>query len=796
MTCANCVAAVERNLKKEEGVLSAEVNFATETADVIFNTDKVALPDLVSRVKRAGYGVAMGELELRLESLSDISLANALKKRLTEVPGIVLVEIDTVEQSVNIMFLPTELSVQEIKKSVETWGYTILSEGKVVGDVEQAARLKEIGHKKHMLKVGLLFTVPLFIISMSVDLGLLPHSLMETDWYPWLLFALSTPVQFYVGWQFHRGAYNALRNGAANMDVLISMGSSAAYFASVFALIGAGSSLYFETSATIITLISFGKVLEAGAKGKTNKAVRKLLEMAPQQARVIRNSEELEIPIEEIIRGDIVVVRAGEKFPVDGVVTRGEGMIDEAMLTGEPIAVLKKAGDKVVGSTLNRTGWIEYEVTHTGEDTVLAQIIRMVRDAQRSKAPIQSLADRISAIFVPVVVGVALVTFIGWLVASGINAEGFQRALINMVAVLVISCPCAMGLATPTAIVVGMGEGARRGILFRSSAALELTGSLDTVILDKTGTLTEGKPSVTDIVVLDNSLSSDDVLLFAAQAEIGSAHPLGEAVLNAARERGLSLVKPDRVATTSGAGIEAVVEGRIVLVGSSEFIASHQVEMSVGEHVLADLMEQGKTTAVIAVENRLVGVLGIADEVKEGSFEAVKLLQKQGLKLSMLTGDHHRAAVFVAEQVGIKPDDGESKSIISGVKPEGKKWIIEEAQENGRIVAMVGDGINDAPALAKADVGVALGTGTDVAIAAAPVTIIGSDLRAVPKAVSIARRTLKIIRENLFWAFFYNVILIPVAAFGLLNPMLAAAAMALSDVFVISNSLRLKRMKF
>jgi len=796
MTCANCVAAVERNLRKESGVVSADVNFATESADVVFDSDQVKLPELVSRVQRAGYGVAIGELELWIESLSDVNIANALKKKLHSVPGIIKLEIDSVEQSANLSFLPTEVSVKDIKESIEEWGFNILGEGRAVGDVEQAARQKEINHKKHLLRVGLLFTVPLFIISMSADFGLLPGSLTNTMWYPWLLFALATPVQFYVGWQFHRGAYNALRNGAANMDVLISMGSSAAYLTSVFSLLGAGHALYFETSATILTLISVGKVLEANAKGKTNEAVRKLLEMAPEKARVIREQNEIEVHVEEIIPGDIVIVRAGEKFPVDGKVIRGEAMVDEAMLTGEPISVLKKVGDKVVGATLNKTGLIEYEVTHTGADTVLSRIVRMVRDAQRSKAPIQSLADKISAVFVPIVVLIAVLTFLVWMIVSGFSEEAFNRALINAVAVLVISCPCAMGLATPTAIVVGMGEGAKRGILFRSSSAMEMTGALDIVVLDKTGTLTSGNPGVTDVIVFDSTVTSDDILGLAAQAEIGSAHPLGEAILDAAKARNLSLIKPDYVTTTSGGGIEASVKESAVHVGSAEFLASHGINMDIGNHEIMKLMKQAKTTALVAVNNKLVGVFGIADRIKEGSPEAIRELQDKGLQIAMLTGDHHDAAVHVAGQVGINEDGRNGRNIVSGVKPDGKKQVIERAQEDGLKVAMVGDGINDAPALAKADVGIALGTGTDVAIAAAPVTIIGSDLRAVPKAVAIAKKTLKVIRQNLFWAFFYNVILIPVAAFGLLNPMLAAAAMALSDVFVISNSLRLKRMKF
>jgi len=795
MTCANCVAAVERNLRKEQGVRYADVNFATESAEVTYDADDVSLQTLVNRVKRAGYSVALGELELRLETFSDPSSANVLSKRLLDLKGISEVSIDSVDGNVLVTFLPTALSVNAIKEKVEGWGYRILSEGNVVGDIEESARLAEINHKKKLLYVGMFFTIPLFLISMSVDFGILPMSWMHTSWYPWLLFALATPVQFYVGWQFHRGAYNALRNGAANMDVLVSMGSTAAYLSSVFALFGLGRVLFFETSAVILTLISLGKMLEARAKGRTNEAVRKLLEMAPATARVIRNGEEVEIPVEQIVEGEHISVRPGEKFPLDGVVTRGESTVDESMLTGESIAVFRKTGDIVVGSTLNKTGWIEYRVTSTGENTVLSQIVRMVRDAQRSKAPIQSLGDRISAVFVPIVVLIAVITFVVWLLILGANPEGFSRALLNAIAVLVISCPCAMGLATPTAIVVGMGESASRGILFRSSAALEGTASLDTVILDKTGTITSGTPVVSDIKVLNGAFNETDILQMAAQAELGSAHPLGEAVLQAAQDGGLKLIQPDSVETTSGSGITAILGDDRIHVGSRHFLESHQIDLQAGDPVLEELMRAGRTTALVAKNGELVGAIGITDSIKEGSSEALKDLRSLGLSVSMLTGDHRRAAEHVARQVGLLDHStGEQRMVISDVRPEQKKLVVEEAQTSGARVAMVGDGINDAPALAAADVGIALGTGTDVAIAAAPVTIIGSDLRAVPTAVRIARRTLRIIRQNLFWAFFYNVILIPVAAAGFLNPMLAAGAMAMSSVIVVSNSLRLKRM--
>lgn len=794
MTCANCVAAVERNLKKESAVESADVNFATETAEVVYTAGEVELTDLIARVKRAGYGVATGEYELTIESLSDSSVSNALRRKLLDVKGIVEVSVDPVAESAVITFLPTELRTQDIRKKVEDLGYRILAEGRVVGDVEEAARKKEIESKLRVLYFGLIFTVPLFIISMSVDFGILPVQWKTETWYRWLLFALATPVQIYVGRVFFRGAWNSLRNGTANMDVLVSMGSASAYVISVLALFGIGKGLFFETAAVILTLISLGKVLEARAKGRTNEAVRRLLEMAPANANVMRDGKEVELPVEEIVPGDIVVVRAGEKFPLDGVIVRGETSVDESMLTGEPLSVYKQADDTVVGSTLNKTGFVEYRVTRTGEDTVLNQIVRMVRDAQRSKAPIQGLADRISAVFVPVVVAVAILTFGAWMLVSGFEPGGFSRAVLNAVAVLVISCPCAMGLATPTAIVVGMGEGASRGILYRSSAALETSSSIGTVILDKTGTLTAGSPQVTDVRSVNNLVSAEELLLMAASAEQGSSHPLGEAVIEAARERGCDLIQPDTVETYSGSGIEADIGSDEILVGSEEFLRSKQVSLSGSEQVLEELKAAGRTTALVARNGSLIGVLGISDTIKEGSTEAVEALRAQGMNLLMLTGDHQKAAEHVALQVGImNAEGGDEGSVISGVRPDQKKEAVEKSQSDGGKVAMVGDGINDAPALAAADVGIALGTGTDVAIAAAPITIIGSDLRAVPAALKIARSTMRVIRQNLFWAFFYNVILIPVAALGRLNPMLAAGAMAFSSVFVISNSLRLKR---
>jgi Cu+-exporting ATPase len=584
------------------------------------------------------------------------------------------------------------------------------------------------------------------------------------------------------------------------MDVLIAMGSSAAYFYSLPILLGwLKGHLFFETAAVIITLIKLGKYLEARAKGRTSEAIRKLMNLQAKTANVIRDGHEVEIPVERVQVGDLVIVRPGEKIPVDGVVVEGTTSIDEAMLTGESMPVEKGPQDEVVGATINKMGMIKFKAQRVGKDTALAQIVRLVEEAQGSKAPIQHLADKVAAIFVPAVIGIALLTFAGWMFlappTSGDNSA-FTRALINMVAVLVVACPCAMGLATPTAVMVGTGKGAEQGILFKTSAALERAGSLTTVVLDKTGTITRGQPSVTDIEVLDSRGNQDSLLTLAASAERGSEHPLGQAIVAAAGVRELRLEEPEDFTAIAGQGIEARVSGRRVLVGTTKLMTENRIPVDGVTGQVETLEHEAKTVVLVAADSRLVGLLGIADSVKENSREAIRELKQLGLEVIMVTGDNRQTAEAVARSVDLTPSlDGNQPAVFAEVLPGDKVSHIKSLQSQGKVLAMVGDGINDAPALAQADVGIAIGTGTDIAMAAAPITLISDNLQGVPRAVTLSRGTLRTIKQNLFWAFIYNILLIPSAALGIMNPMLAAGAMAFSSIFVVTNSLRLRGMR-
>jgi Cu+-exporting ATPase len=807
MTCASCVRRVERALAKKEGVAEASVNFAAEKSSVTYDPAATNPNELIEAIRNAGYGTEVRETTFGVTGMSCASCVGRVERAVKKVPGVLDASVNPANEKATVEYLAGEVDVRALERAIEGAGYGVVREEEAsVEDAHERSYRKLKGN----FLVAAALTALILVGSLPLMLGLeAPASMTLLNVG---LLILATPVQFWAGWRFYEGAWGALRHGQANMNTLVALGTTAAYLYSAVATLAPGlfagrADVYFDTSSLIITLILLGRLLEAKAKGRTNEAIKKLAGLQAKTARVVRDSEEVDVPVEEVEVGDVIVVRPGEKVPVDGVVVAGESAVDEAMITGESIPVTKREGDEVIGATVNRTGSFRFRATKVGRETALAQIMRMVEEAQGSKAPIQRLADRISAVFVPVVVVIATITFFVWLALG--PEPALTHALLNFVAVLIIACPCAMGLATPTSIMVGTGKGAERGILVKGGEALEEAHKLTTVVLDKTGTLTRGEPRLTDVIPT-NGLSEDALLALAAAAERGSEHPLGEAIVAGAQERGLGLPEPENFDAPTGRGVRATVSGKTVLVGSRKLMS----ESGVPEGGLAcrfeELTVSGKTPMVVAVDGEVAGLVAVADVVREESRDAVDLLHRMGLGVVMLTGDNSRTAEAIARELGIE-------RVLAEVMPEDKENEIRKLQKEGKVVAMVGDGINDAPALARADVGIAIGTGTDVAMEAADLTLISGDVRGVARAIRLSRATIRNIKQNLFWAFAYNVALIPVAAgvlyplfsggtvpevlrpflgeYGFLNPVLAAAAMALSSVTVLSNALRLRRAK-
>ncbi|PAD77353.1 heavy metal translocating P-type ATPase [Paenibacillus campinasensis] len=791
MTCAACANRIEKGLSRMEGVQEASVNFALEKAAVVYDPGVVTVQQMEEKIEKLGYGTAKETADLQLAGMYCAACAVKIEKVVNRMPGVQEATVNYAMETARVEYNPAEVSLQDIQQRVEKLGYQAVPKQEAEGRQDHREQAMTMQKRKFILSA---------VLSLPLLWAMVAH-FSFTSWIwmpdlfmnPWFQLALATPVQFYIGKQFYVGAYKALRNLSANMDVLIALGTSAAYFYSLYltldwAMAGAsahhGPAMYYETSAILITLVILGKLFESLAKGRTSEAIKALMGLQAKTALVVRDGQEMTIPVEQVLVGDTVIVKPGEKIPVDGRVVDGMSAVDESMLTGESIPVEKKAGDTVIGATMNKNGRLTFTATKIGKETALAQIIKVVEEAQGSKAPIQRIADVISGIFVPIVVGIAVLAFIVWYFWA---APGdFAHALEIAIAILVIACPCALGLATPTSIMAGSGRAAEFGVLFKGGEHLEATHKIDTVILDKTGTVTKGTPELTDVEPY--GMEELAFLRLTGAAEKGSEHPLAEAIVAGVEAAGVQLPQAEQFEAIPGHGIRAVVDGREVLAGTRRLMAAKHVSVEPALGRMSELESAGKTAMLVAVDGKYAGLVAVADTIKETSQAAVARLKQMGIEVIMITGDNERTAQAIAAQAGID-------QVRAEVLPEGKADEVKKLQQQGRKVAMVGDGINDAPALAVADIGMAIGTGTDVAMEAADVTLMKGDLGSIPDAIYMSRRTMGNIRQNLFWALAYNSLGIPIAAIGLLAPWVAGAAMALSSVSVVLNALRLQRMK-
>ncbi|MBD1380473.1 heavy metal translocating P-type ATPase [Metabacillus arenae] len=790
MTCAACAVRIEKGLKKIDGVEDASVNFALEKSKVTFDPSKSNINQFKEKVESLGYKVVSEKAEFDISGMTCAACANRIEKRLNKLNGVQNATVNFAIESALVEYNPDEVSIADMKEAIKKLGYQLEQKQEAKGG-KIDHRQKEIEKQKGKFIFSSILSIPLLWAMVShfefTSFIWLPEMFMN----PWVQLALATPVQFLVGGQFYVGAYKALRNKSANMDVLVALGTSAAFFYSIYlSILSIGSDshmveLYFETSAVLITLIILGKLFEAKAKGRSSEAIKKLMGLQAKTATVLRDGQELNIPIEEVITGDIVYVKPGEKVPVDGEIVEGRSALDESMITGESIPVDKTVGDGVIGSTINKNGFLKVKATKVGKDTALAQIIKVVEEAQGSKAPIQRLADGISGIFVPIVVGIAIVAFLVWYFA--ISPGEFTVALEKLIAILVIACPCALGLATPTSIMAGTGRAAEYGVLFKGGEHLETTHQLNTVILDKTGTVTNGKPSLTDVIVT-NGFEEEEFLKLVGAAERNSEHPLAEAIVEGIKEKGIELGNSEHFEAIPGFGVKSKVKNKTLLIGTRRLMKKNNINIENILPKVENLEKQGKTAMLVAIDHQFTGVIAVADTIKETSKKAIERLKNMGLEVVMITGDNKQTAQAIGKDVGID-------HVIAEVLPEGKAEEVKKLQKAGKKVAMVGDGINDAPALAAADIGMAIGTGTDVAMEAADITLMRGDLNSIADSIIMSKMTIRNIKQNLFWAFAYNTLGVPVAALGFLAPWLAGAAMAFSSVSVVLNALRLQRMK-